>query len=220
MMSFKEKLYSFAFCNTDSVELHVFGYAQSHALYRVSCIRSTCSGKVNSDVTVQLILSCISLFLEYNLCEILAKWILCSLYLEVPTKIYRPQKFWRHWSKAAAVEATFVDVLVYVTKPGNSYDQYAVAVGKNGIVKNHLLRKRFHVFVLLKKGGRTDHCRVIGRQRYSVDLLQARSRVELRYSGIFRWFNFRGWIQSQRLNSHKNFYVYRGVLKWFYHHKK
>ena len=52
------------------------------------------------------------------------------------------------------VEATFMEVLVYVTKPGNTHNQYVVVVGKNGTVKGHLLRKVSRVCTLfLKKVG-------------------------------------------------------------------
>ena len=43
---------------------------------------------------------------------------------------------------------------VYVTKPGNIHDQYAVAVRKNGTVVGHLPQKVSRVCTLfLKKGG-------------------------------------------------------------------
>ena len=47
----------------------------------------------------------------------------------------------------AAVEAMFVEVLVCVTKPGKTHNQYTVAVRKNRIVKA-TCHKKFHAFVL------------------------------------------------------------------------
>ena len=57
-----------------------------------------------------------------------------------------------------------------------------MAVGKNGTVKGHLPRKVSHVCTLSRKKGDHNHCRVTGRQRYSVDLRLGSIIVKLRYS--------------------------------------
>ena len=83
------------------------------------------------------------------------------------------------------------ETLVCILKPGNTHDQYAVAVGTNRTVKGHLPWKVLLVCALcLKKGGHICY-RLTGQQRYSVDLRQGGIRVELRYSGvIFNGSNF------------------------------
>ena len=84
------------------------------------------------------------------------------------------------------VEAMFVEALACVTKPGNTHDQYAKAVGKNGTIKGHLLRKVLRVCTLFRKKSGRIHCRVTGRQRYSVDLRQGSIRVTVEWH-YFPW---------------------------------
>ena len=51
-------------------------------------------------------------------------------------------------TKTLAVEVTFVEEVVCITKLGNTHDQYALAVGKNGTVVGHLTQKVSHVCIL------------------------------------------------------------------------
>ena len=79
-----------------------------------------------------------------------------------------------------------MEAIVCVSNPGNTHDQYTVPVRKNLTItlKVHLLQKVSLVPTLFLKRGSPIHCRVAGRQRYSVVLLQRSVGVELRFSGI------------------------------------
>ena len=78
-------------------------------------------------------------------------------------------------------------MLVRIIKPGNTPDQYAIAVGKNETVIGH---SSWYMQVscvsrptlFLKKGGGI-HCKVTG-QKYSADLHQGSGREELRYRRV------------------------------------
>ena len=103
--------------------------------------------------------------------------------------------FTRTFGKLQLVKRT----LVCVTKPGNTHNQYTMAIEKNRTIKGHLCYKILCACILILKKDSHIHCRVTRWWRYSADLGQGGVRIVLQHSGIIFWgsfcaqcFNFHG----------------------------
>ena len=81
--------------------------------------------------------------------------------------------------------------------------------GKEQDIGRPFAKKGFTCCTLFLKKGGGIHCKVTGRQRYSVDLHHGNVRVELQYSGItFHGSNFRGALIFVTERNHESFCVY------------